>query len=44
MLFMPFNIIGIWFRGFMGLIEHHDRFDRLVAEFAASCHTAIMVK
>jgi pimeloyl-ACP methyl ester carboxylesterase len=24
----------------MGLIEHHDRFDRLVAEFAASCQTA----
>ena len=27
----------------MGLIEHHDRFDRLVAEFAASCQTAITV-
>jgi pimeloyl-ACP methyl ester carboxylesterase len=27
----------------MGLMEHHDRFDRLVAEFAASCLTAIKV-
>ena len=27
----------------MGLIEHHGRFDRLVAEFAASCQTAITV-
>jgi pimeloyl-ACP methyl ester carboxylesterase len=27
----------------MGLLEHHDRFDRLVAEFAASCQTAIKV-
>ena len=27
----------------MGLMEHHDRFDRLVAEFAASCQTAITV-
>jgi pimeloyl-ACP methyl ester carboxylesterase len=27
----------------MGLIEHHDRFDRLVAEFAASCRTAVAV-
>jgi pimeloyl-ACP methyl ester carboxylesterase len=27
----------------MGLMEHHDRFDRLVAEFAASCQTAIKV-
>ena len=27
----------------MGLMEHHDRFDRLVAEFAARCQTAITV-
>jgi pimeloyl-ACP methyl ester carboxylesterase len=27
----------------MGLIEHHDRFDRLVAEFAARCQTPITV-
>jgi pimeloyl-ACP methyl ester carboxylesterase len=27
----------------MGIMEHHDRFDRLVAEFAASCQTAIRV-
>ncbi len=27
----------------MGLIEHHDRFDRLVAKFAAGCQTAITV-
>ncbi len=27
----------------MGLMEHHDRFDRLVAEFAANCQTAITV-
>jgi pimeloyl-ACP methyl ester carboxylesterase len=27
----------------MGLMEHHDRFDRLVAEFAAYCQTAITV-
>jgi pimeloyl-ACP methyl ester carboxylesterase len=25
----------------MGLMEHHDRFDRLVAEFAASCQKTI---
>jgi pimeloyl-ACP methyl ester carboxylesterase len=24
----------------MGLIEHHDRFDRLVAEFAEKCQPA----
>jgi pimeloyl-ACP methyl ester carboxylesterase len=28
----------------MGLMEHHDRFDRLVAEFAASCQTEIAVR
>jgi pimeloyl-ACP methyl ester carboxylesterase len=28
----------------MGLMEHHDRFDRLVADFAASCQTAIAVR
>jgi pimeloyl-ACP methyl ester carboxylesterase len=24
----------------MGLLEHHDRFDRLVAEFAGKCQSA----
>ena len=28
----------------MGLIEHHDRFDRLVAEFATRCQTAAVVR
>jgi pimeloyl-ACP methyl ester carboxylesterase len=27
----------------MGLIEHHDRFDRLVAEFAVSCQSVAVV-
>jgi pimeloyl-ACP methyl ester carboxylesterase len=28
----------------MGLIEHHDRFDRVVAGFATSCQTAVTVR
>ena len=26
----------------MGLIEHHDRFDRLIAEFAEKCPPAMV--
>ena len=28
----------------MGLIEHHERFNRLVAEFVMRCQTAVVVR
>jgi hypothetical protein len=48
MPFMPFNILGIWFRGLLSLaiiagvslIEHNGRFNELVAEFTESCLAA----
>jgi pimeloyl-ACP methyl ester carboxylesterase len=35
------TLVTLWPAKHMHLVEHHARFDRLVAEFATNCQTAI---
>jgi pimeloyl-ACP methyl ester carboxylesterase len=37
------TLVTLWPAKHMGRVEHHARFDRLVAEFATNCQTTVTV-